>query len=318
MKKTKLCLLLTLIVLLAGCANRNVPDKETENLYESGEQEYKPFEEYKVQDMDSKEVVYHLEKQKLGIYDESTKTWTPIRDVENEFVYNFKQNWTYFTVGHSLENKFEVLQVEEDKISVIRKEQESDCIFPLASEEGHYFYQQYADKQGTEQKRKILEFCNGKFSEILETQKAICYGTLVGEELYYSVYNEEQDLFDIYYVELNEKEKKEELYKTGITEGMLFTYEDKLFYINKGYICSEQSKITHEKKDYNEIIGTNDLLVQMYGNKSGNLQWDFIDMKSGNVLFSYENVINYKVSGTEIKIYCNGNIYIQKINYKKR
>lgn len=313
MKKAKWYVLLILIVLLSGCANGNVPNKETEKLHGSGGQEYQPFGEYKVQDMDHKEVVYYLEKQKLGIYDNNTKSWGPIHDVENEFVYNFRQNWEYYTVGHSLENKFEVLHVEKDKISVIRKEQGADCIFPLAAGKGHYFYQQYADKHGMEQKRKILEFYDGKFSEILETKNAICYGTLIGRKLYYSVYNEEQDLFDIYYIKLNEREKKEELYKTGITEGMLFTYEDKLFYINKGSICSEQSKILYEKKDYNEILETKDLLVQMYGNKNGNLQWDFIDLKSGDVLFSYENVINYKVSDTEIKIYCNGNLYIQKI-----
>lgn len=316
MRKIKFLVLFLFAMLLVGCSKENnAINTENKNQQEVKSQikEYKPFEEYTLTNDNNKEIVYHLYKQKLGIYDKNTFTWTPIRDIENEFFYNFDHDQTYFTVGHSINNKFSVLEAEGNIVSSIRDEKESECIFPLASSDEHYYYLQYADEEKVNSKRKIVEFYNGKFTTLLETEDSICYGVVVGYNLYYTIYNEEKDLYDIYCVDLRKEVKQGKNYKSGITDGKLFEYEDKLFYIDNNLICSDQSDMTFEKKDYNDINPDCALLVQMYSNKDGDLQWDFIDMENKEVLYSYINIINYKVTDTEIEIYCNGEIHHEKV-----
>lgn len=316
MKKNILCCLLFVGIIMGCKKTSDVEFKEGKQQKDVVQtQKYKAFPAYREEDLKNKEIVYYIEGQKLGVYDKNENTWKPIRDIENEFFYGFKEDWTYFTTGHSIENEFEVLKVKEGNISIIRREKNGECIFPLALDEGHYYFLEYADNNSAKNaNRTIIEYHNGKFTEVLTTDKAICYGTIIEDVLYYSVYDTNRDSFDIYYVCLGKNDKKEQVYKTDISDGELFQYGKELLFIENGYICSKENGKMFEKKDYNAILDEEELLVQMYGNKEGDLQWEFIDMKNKKVLCTFKNIINYKVKNKILEIYGKDKVYKKRIS----
>lgn len=145
--------------------------------------------------------------------------------------------------------------------------------------------------------KKLIEYTNA--------HGLISYGTVIGNKLYYTVYNEIDDNFSLYSLLRDDFDSVPELEKEDLKDGRIYSQGDVLYFTDKDTIFSDNKEFKNEAQNY--FIGEN-YLVQYQIQNDGSINANLIDTDTGKNVFNAKNIVDFKVTDKEIIFYCYGSI----------
>lgn len=295
MKKCYVCIFLLCLLICTSCRKEQV---DTEN---------KLYTDLSVQD--NKIIMYNIPNECLGIYDKKDCSFRKLYNQDNLIQYEFGYNKKYYVSGNSIENKFVLLEVSEDKKTlhkVFSLNNENDCFFPLANDDNTYYYILYENEKNSKDIKRSI-FTIDKYNEmhkILTSESYITSGIIIENILYYTVYEPSSDDYSVYSINLGDEKKKEKLIKSNLETRELYNINGELYYSNITSIFNDRQAF--EKKDINYVI--KHYLVQMYSNKDCDMICSVTDIKTREVLGEFKYPINFEIEDNIMNIYCKGMI----------
>ncbi|WP_341281207.1 hypothetical protein [Paenibacillus sp. FSL H8-0537] len=251
--------------------------------------------------------------QKLLTYNEKTKSIEEQQDIPNYIYYEFNTISPYFTVGNSLTNGFSILRIDKDNVteSVLLKDRKNEAIFPLATNgERYFFIHSYYDDSGKETKRTIAELINDSTKDLPNVSALVSYGTIVKDKLYYTVYDETSNSFNLQSLLLNNLDAAPRIEADNLETGELYSTNGELLTSSNELIFND--RIQFEKKTLNYIDDKHGILIQIYPNQQADLVLDVIDIASKKQIGSASGVIDFSVDDQVVTVYCEA--YIKQIN----
>lgn len=295
MKRFYVCILLICLLICTSCKKKDIDN------------ESKLYTDFSVHD--DKIIMYNIPNECLGIYDKKNCSWKKLYNQDNLFQYEFGCNKRYYVSGNSLENKFVLLEVSEDKKTlhkVFSLNNDNECFFPLANDDNTYYYILYEDEKNSEDvKRSIFTLDKyNKMQKILTSENYITSGIIIENILYYTVYEPSSDDYSVYSINLSDEKKQEKLIKSNLETRELYNINGELFYSNITSIFNDRQAF--EKKDINYVI--EHYLVQMYPNKDCDMTCSVTDIETREVLGEFKYPINFEIQDNIMKIYCKGMI----------
>ncbi|KAJ51191.1 ABC-type transport system involved in multi-copper enzyme maturation permease subunit [Clostridium tetanomorphum] len=296
-KKLFFLFIIFFIVICSACNNESVNSNAIQ---------------YNHQELNKNEIfLYNIPEEKLGIYDKNRCEWRPLYPKDNLFQYVFNNESKYVVSGHSIENGFVLLKVDENRKS-IRKifdlNNNNDCFFPLANDNNNFYYVMYEDEKNTKNiKRTIFTFDkNNKIHTILNTNDLITSGIIINGFMYYTVCNPNKESYSVYSIDLsNEGEKKAKIVKSDLETRELYNIDNKLYFSSKDKIFNDDQSF--DKKYENFFV--KNLLIQMYSDSNNDMICSVMDIKTKKIIDKFKYPINFEVKDNLLYIYCNNNIY---------
>lgn len=274
----------------------------------NNQKEALPFQDKVIQG--NERYVYNVSKQQMGIYNEEKSHWIPLYEEENVFQYVFNQDSEYVVSGHSTNNQFVLLKLNEDRKElnqIFDLNNNQDCFFPLASDGKQFYYVLYEDERNTEIiKRSIVTFDEKNQMKIIRTtHDLITSGVIIDQFLYYTVYDRDQKYYAVYSIDLNDGEKEPKLIKTNLETRELYKMGHELLFSSRDKIFND--KRSFEKKEDNFFV--DHYLIQMGAEPGNGLVGTVTNTESKKVIHTFKNPINFELNGEVLKFYCEGQIY---------
>lgn len=256
-------------------------------------------------------LLYNRFEQKLMVYDTKKKEVAKTISEDNLFQYDFSPKSSIYTSGNSLENKFLVLDISKNDISILLDLNENEGIFPFAQNEDSNFYlHTYYDQSGVErEQRKICSIIDGKIKEIEGPKGLISKGALFKNKLFFSVYNEEKNLYNIY--TLNLDDDKINCVKYDIADDNMLVTSAGVAFVENGFFDLNGSKI--KKLEFNYGYEENDYIFQEGIGNDGKFFLSIIYAKSLKEVQHIENIIDFVLTEDQVVVYGEG--FLKKINY---
>jgi len=297
MKKIICVLLVALLTVLSSCSDKNLT---TDN------NQADDFTAVKPQTEDS---ILLINRFTLKMVSYNTKTFTTEISYNNlnDLVYEFDPCCKYYTAGNSSELGFAIFELNDKSFYRVMEIKQNEGIFPLAYTENHYFFIKYTyDEQLAVIDTALVEYIPSKnqLVEFKNINGLITEGTVIGDILYYTVYDEKNDYYTLYSVLWKDKNATPKMEK-NLECDEIYSQNGELFISNKEYITSETKKFKKESENY--FIGSN-FLVQYQIQKDAGLYAILTDTQTGEKLFFAENIVDFKLSDSVITFYCEGAI----------
>jgi len=250
------------------------------------------------------------------IFSYNTKTFQIEKRLNavNYMIYEFSPDCLYYSAGHSIDLGFSVFKITQQTSTVLKKMPDNEGIFPLAQSDKYMFFIRCIyDKRSIEISRHIVKYDleNNTFEEFGNPEGLISYGAIIGEILYYTVYNERENNYTLFSVSCSDSTATVNKVKDNLEGGEIFSQGKTLYITDGSSIISENAKFKKESENY--FIGSN-ILVQYQIQKNGDLSAIVTDTETGNRVYSAENIVDFAVSDSEITFYCVGAIKTFKFN----
>ncbi|MGL5714217.1 MAG: hypothetical protein ACRCXT_11890 [Paraclostridium sp.] len=259
-------------------------------------------------------VLFNRYNHNIVTYDTKKKLITQWNDDINLFQYEFNTQTDLYTSGHSTDNGFKILKLENNSYEIMYSLNENEAIFPLASNgEVYFFMHSFYDKYGAEllDKRTISLFDEKekKLHDYKNTNGLISYGTFYDNKLFYTTYQVNSDTYDLYSLDFSDIEDEPILIEKGLENGKIFVSIDGLWKSNNDYIYNKDKKLSIAKLNY--IDKDSDSLIQIDVN-NGQIYLKVIDIKTEKEYLYFNDVIDFKIYNGEITVY--GDKYIETKN----
>lgn len=254
-------------------------------------------------------LLYDKYDQRIVAYNKKNYNVTDKNTTQNYMQFEFNDlNSDVYTTGHSIENGYKILKKENDKLSILYKMKENEAIFPLAykDEQTMYFLKTSYDSNGNEiyNDRIICEFelKSKKLKELKITKGYLTsYAVVIGDFLYFTVYNEKNNDYNLYKINMNKKDKIL-LINTGLITEEIYNNNGRLLVSNKDKIYDyKDNKIHFSKKKLNYFYLN--YLFQIDINNEGDLQLTVTDIKTNKILKVLDKIIDIRVENDKIYIY---------------
>lgn len=291
-KKGCILVIAILMVVLTFCGK-----EDTNNLYED------------ISLSNDEIFLYSVVDERIGIYDMKNFTWTTLYDEENTFQYVFDNDSEYVVSGNSINNGFVLLKISEDRKrlnKVFELNNAENCFFPLASGGGEYYYVMYVNEQSQSVEREIFSFTEDyEIENILESEKKITAGVISENTLYYTVYNDLTDRYNLYSLQLSDNENVPVDLNRELETRDLFFYEGNLCVSDYDKIYCDSTNITKRYLNFIE----QDYVIQFYANSKNDMVCTVKKISSGEKMGTFLNPINYSVADNEIIVYCHTGMY---------
>lgn len=253
-------------------------------------------------------IIYNRVSNRLVTYNTLDKTVEQDFNILNFMQYSFSNQSKYYTSGHSYENGFEILKVNNNKIEHIYRPKDSEkvAIFPFASNNNINIYSFVTyDSNNKEMNRYLIELQKeNNLINYKEVDGLITSGVIIKDKLYYTVYNVENDKFSLYNITLGNYNDKPSLVTTNLESGDIFNCNDELYLSDEKYIYNDNNKFN--KKHTNLFIKDN--LIQMYINEKGSVILEVYNITKQKIIKKYSDAIGYDINNNELTIYCYGNM----------
>lgn len=235
-------------------------------------------------------------------------------NTENFFQFEFRDGGNYFTSGHSIHNGFKIFSLFQNKRDVVHALSgiEHEAIFPFArmDEDKYFFVKYYYDENGDEiqDSRRIMAWRDNKLVEYENITGLFSYGVVLENKLYYTVYNQSKDVFDLYYLDVNNFNSKGILVEKDLESGQIYLYNNKLNKSDNHMIYSDDDE--YKKMDLNYFDDNEDIIIQIQEIGVEIPALFVIDARTKEVIGKADDVIDFKVQDGKIIVYCHGHIDI--------
>jgi hypothetical protein len=247
---------------------------------------------------------------RLNSYNTKEHCYAEVVDSNNNYYcYMSPCAQNVYTVGDSNYYGFNVFSLNGDKIDITYSAKGNEGIFPLASTDDEQFFicSDY-DENNELVTSHITELDknSNKMKEFKNISGMITNGTVVGNTLYYTQYNEPEDIYTLYSVDKDDISAVPEKIR-DLKDGELYTYNNELLYIENGTIRSGDNSF--ESGMY--CFFWNDLFVNFKVDDEGDLSANVFDAKTGSEMDSYCNPVGFRSSddGTELYLCCLGDMH---------
>ncbi|MFB9331136.1 hypothetical protein ACFFSY_34815 [Paenibacillus aurantiacus] len=300
MKKFVLLLLIVQLAIV-GCSRQN--DRPT-----SGET-VNDVELPKCSDEGQCVYLVNRYSQKLLTYNPKTKSIEEQQNIPNYIYYEYNTVSPFFTVGNSITNGFSILKMDKNVVDeVVRlKDRKNEAIFPLATNnERHFFIHSYYDDSGKETKRAIAELIQDRTQDIPNVSGLVSDGAIVKDKLYYTVYNESSNSFELQSLLLDNLQAAPHTEAENLESGNVYSLNGELLTSNNELIFNDSMQF--EKKTLNYIEDELNILIQIYPNEQADLVLDVIDTASKKQIGSVSGVIDFSIDQRVVTVYCEGRI----------
>jgi hypothetical protein len=265
---------------------------------------------------DNQIMLFNRFYQRMVKYDltEKKTIWSEYRD--NLYQYEFTTENNIYTIGHSYENNFKIIDMNDHGTTTLLKLGGEEAIFPLATDnEVYYFVHCYHDKKGVEfkDKRRIAMFDmeSKKLKDIETTGGLILYGTILGDKLYYTVYDEDNELYDLFELEYNSLTASPKKIKSGINGGKVYNDGEELWIVHNEYLVSQNNGREIKAASLNYFI--NDAIVQIDMSENCIVILQIIDKVTGDVKYEKDGIYDFKVMGNKMTVYGEG--FIDEVEF---
>ena len=286
---------LVVLFFLTGCAK--VSSEKYQNDYKNIE--IKNEKEF---------LLYNVVREQLGIYHEDSCEWEPLYREKNTFQYVFDNDSDYVVSGNSVDNEFVLLKLSDDRKKLVKMFELNDnekCFFPLAKNDDEWYYVMYAGNEDAKTDRRIIRFTNEyDIEEILQSDKMITSGTMVGNKLYYSAYDKKSDQYHLYWID-PERDRTEVDMKKETGERTVFQYNNEICLSDSDYIYIGKKKIPLKYINYVK----EDYMIQFYANKADDMVCTIERISDGKKLGTFLYPINFQFKEHDIVVYCEGKVY---------
>lgn len=226
--------------------------------------------------------------------------------------YSFRTPSKYYTQGSLKDlNNFKILKNIDGYIEKVYelKENEADGLFPYTSNDDRVFFLKTYYKK--EPYSIICEFKDGNLIEYKNSKGALTKAVVYNDLIYYSNYNDESNLHDIYTIDYNNYNAKPVLFKKDIESSDMYVLNNKIYFSNNKYIYSGEDKFEKASTNYYDI--SSNTLIQLDG-AGDNLRLKIIDAKTKRVLKELDNICGINFNESKLIVY--GNEFTQDINLK--
>lgn len=260
-------------------------------------------------------LLYDKFDQRFIAYNEIEHGITQKNTTQNYMQFEFNDlESNIYTAGHSVENGYKIVEKSESKIKLLYEMKRDEAIFPLAYKDENflYFLKTSYNQNGKEiyDDRVICSFDlkNKRLNEINSTKGMLTSNAvIIHKELYFTVYNENNDSYDLYKLNID-NENKIQLIDENLNAGELYNNNDRL-------MISDNAKIY----DYNnpEDFYLKKILNYFYKNflfqidiqKNGDLELTVMNIKTKEVERKYNKMIDVRVQDGCVYIYTNDEIF---------
>jgi len=301
MKKNVLIFLLLIsIFCITACSDNSKITLENEN--------------YISPKSDKSKILVDRFTQKLVTYNTKRLEVELIMDTVNLMVYEFSPEVNLMTIGHSIDLGFEIISVQPHEVRKLFKAEPDSGLFPLVYKENDfYFTKSIYDDKSVEISRCLIKYDieNNSLIEYKNISGLIYCGAIIGDRLYYTIYNEQLNNFNLYSVDCNDFNTKAQLEKSNLKFGEIYSQNDVLYTTTESEIISNTKSF--KKMEHNYFI-KDEFLVQYELQQAGSINAILTDTIKNEVLLIAEEVIDFQVEDDEILFYCNGKIESYKIN----
>lgn len=324
LKKTRILLYMIIVIigcLLLGCSNSqeenskskgNIQQKQVVN----NNVTYDYFKDITLKD--NEVLVYNSYKMQLGIYNTEANKWNPIYNEDNVFAYRISGDNTLFSIGNSLYNKFSLIKNNNIEIKSFCDIKASDSIIPIGKYKNEYYYIYNVDDLNDNINRKIVKYDEkkNKFTDILKsTNSLLSNAVFVKDQLYYTVYISDKDVFNLYRIDM--KTKQSCLEKEDMATDFIYEYNDELVYDNgNNQIVSLTSEFCYTLTRSDRVNNIeNNLFFQIYASEDNDIECLVTDFRTLSEVAKVSKFIGYRVENDILYLYCNGKV--EQININK-
>lgn len=261
-------------------------------------------------------ILYNRYDQKLIRYDLDLKKAVPIYDKINMFEYEFPTQCDLYTVGHSINNHFKLLQILEGNQNVLLKLNSNEAIFPLATDnKKFYFIHAYYDENVEITSKRCIAFFDletKQLHDIKSTCGFISKGTILHDSLYYTQYNEESDNYSIFKIDIiSVTNNKPQLIDENLEFGDIYNDGSQIWIKNKDYLVSSTGDYKLKSAFLNYFV--NKYIVQIDTNETGDLYLQIIDRSTSEIKYKKDKIYDFKEQDSKIIIYGEG--FIEEFYY---
>lgn len=253
---------------------------------------------------ENSKIIYNKLSNRLISYDTNNQRIEQNFNILNFMQYSFNTQDSYYTSGHSYDNNFEILRINNNKIEKIYKPNNSSniAIFPFASDNINriFLFIKY-DSNGNELERNLIQFENNNLKQYENITGIITNGVICDKKLYFTTYNKVTDTFSLSMLALNDYNANPKLLIQGLENGELFNYNNDIYISNESYIYNNNNRF--EKKHINEFF--DDYLIQMYVDESGDGILEIYSINEDKVIKKYSKAIGYEIYDNEMTIFCH-------------
>ncbi len=259
-------------------------------------------------------IIYDKFDQQLVLYNKNNHSIESSKPVDNFFYFEFDTRSNYYTSGHSINNGFKILKKENNLVRVVYElKSKSQAIFPFATngEKNIFMIQDDNDKLH----RKIADFNGEKLAYFDNVKGCIEKGVIIGNTLYYTVYESEKEKYTLYSVNIENISNQPSLIEDGLESKDIYSYNDELYKSTKKEIFNDHNRF--KKAELNYFDDTNNVLLQIgVDQKRALLKLDIVNTKSKNIQKTVDNVIGYDINNNILTVYCFGGI--EKIDLESK
>lgn len=298
MKKVLLILFCIIFCGLAGCSsNKNNANFHTDY-------DWLPTTKNK-----NEILLYDKYDQRIVAYNKKSYNITEKNTTQNYMQFEFSDLMAnIYTTGHSIENNYKIIEKENKTIKTLYEMKENEAIFPLAyqNENNMYFLKTVYNPDGNEiyEERVICQFEleSKQLKEIKSTQGLlVSNGVIVDDILYFTVYNETNDNYDLYSLNINNIDKVD-LINKGLVTGEVYNNNGKLWVSDKNNLYDyEDNSIQFPKKILNYFYL--DKLFQIDINNEGDLELTITNITTKNTENTFDKIVDVRAENNKIYIY---------------
>lgn len=307
MKKLLLILCCILLFGLAGCNDnkKNIGENSTSNY------DWLPKTKNK-----NEILLYDKYDQRIIAYDKKNYSVSEINTTQNYMQFEFNNlEANIYTTGHSVENGYKIIEKKHDKTSILYEMKKDEAIFPLAykDEQTLYFLKTPYDSSGKEiyNDRVVCKFelKTNQLEELKATKGLLTSNAVIIDNLlYFTVYNEKNDNYDLYKINTN-KEDKTELINSGLITGELYNNNGRLLVSDQTKIYDYEDNTSYFPKKILNYFYLN-YLFQIDIDKNGDLQLTLTNIETDKIENVFDKVVDVRVENNKIYIYTSERIIV--------
>lgn len=244
------------------------------------------------------EFFYNPYIQKIVLYDTGLQNARLWNSSENQFQYNVG-NKNIYVDGNSSTNEFNLIKVEKSLITKIHEFPKKEGFFPIGGkDEKIYFIHSYYQENGREDynKRKlsVFDLSTKELQEFSNSSGLIDYGVVGEKYIYYTVYDNEKDIYSLMKIKNTDINNYPEIIKTVLNDGLLLLENDELYYSDGNKLISNNKE--YKKESVNVFYDA--LLFQYYLNQNNQLCVRATNTKN-NIAFVEENIIGIRIENNK-------------------
>jgi hypothetical protein len=244
--------------------------------------------------------------QQLLTYSTASDRMTAMTNEPNHFYYGFRTPSDLYTVGHSIENRYEIREITTSGMRTVMALPAGEGLFPLTSDTGGAIFARYTfDANGSETDREIVELDGGDdLVAWKNVDGAVSYAAVVGPWLYFTVWQEGSDDYSLRRVARDDKSAMPETVRASVAGGQLYAHRGELF-TSDGTRVSDGARAV-ECDDLCWFRDDPDVLVRMSVTDPAALRLDVYDGRDFSIIETVRSVVGFTIEPDAVHVYGEG------------